>query len=125
AARSARGRAARASPAPRTAIVSRDSPASAHSPRRASRRAAHGRIADDPLATSDVARRGRSDRRAVELPPVDRITLRWNGLESTAYAAGTGPVVLCLHGFPDDAGSFRHQLAALADAGYRAVAPTM
>lgn len=56
---------------------------------------------------------------------MDRITLRWNGLESTAYAAGTGPVVLCLHGFPDDAGSFRHQLAALADAGYRAVAPTM
>lgn len=56
---------------------------------------------------------------------MERITLRWDGLESTAYAAGSGPVVLCLHGFPDHAGSFRHQLPALAAAGYRAVAPTM
>ncbi len=56
---------------------------------------------------------------------MERITLRWDGLESTAYALGSGPVVLCLHGFPDHAGSFRHQLPALAAAGYRAVAPTM
>lgn len=56
---------------------------------------------------------------------MDRITLRWDGLESTAYALGSGPVVLCLHGFPDHAGSFRHQLPALAAAGFRAVAPTM
>ena len=56
---------------------------------------------------------------------MERITLRWDGLESTAFALGSGPVVLCLHGFPDDARSFRHQLPALANAGYRAVAPTM
>ncbi len=37
--------------------------------------------------------------------------------------AGSGPLVLCLHGFPDHARSFRHQLPALAKAGYRAVAP--
>lgn len=36
-----------------------------------------------------------------------------------------GPVVLCLHGFPDNARSFRFQLPALAAAGYRAVAPTL
>jgi pimeloyl-ACP methyl ester carboxylesterase len=38
---------------------------------------------------------------------------------------GDGPLVLCLHGFPDTAHSFRHQLPALAAAGYHAVAPFM
>ncbi len=35
---------------------------------------------------------------------------------------GTGPVVLLVHGFPESWYSYRHQLPALADAGYRAVA---
>lgn len=56
---------------------------------------------------------------------VEQITLCWDGLESTAYALGSGPVVLCLHGFPDHARSFRHQLPALAAAGFRAIAPTL
>ncbi|MDO8363623.1 MAG: alpha/beta hydrolase [Actinomycetota bacterium] len=33
------------------------------------------------------------------------------------------PLALCLHGFPDSAHGWRHLLPALADAGYRAVAP--
>jgi pimeloyl-ACP methyl ester carboxylesterase len=51
------------------------------------------------------------------------ITLRANGLSFSAYEQGEGPVVLCLHGFPDHNRSFRHQLPALAQAGYRAIAP--
>lgn len=39
-----------------------------------------------------------------------------------AAEAGTGPMVLFLHGFPESWYSWRHQLAALRDAGYRAVA---
>jgi len=35
------------------------------------------------------------------------------------------PVVICLHGFPDNAGSFRYQMPVLAAAGYRVVAPTL
>lgn len=36
--------------------------------------------------------------------------------------AGEGPLVLLVHGFPESWWSWRHQLPALADAGYRAVA---
>ncbi|MEU8924569.1 alpha/beta hydrolase [Kitasatospora sp. NPDC048545] len=35
---------------------------------------------------------------------------------------GTGPLVLLVHGFPESSYSWRHQLPALAAAGYRAVA---
>jgi pimeloyl-ACP methyl ester carboxylesterase len=39
--------------------------------------------------------------------------------------SGEGPLVLCLHGFPDHAPTFRPLLEALAAAGFRAVAPFM
>ena len=52
-------------------------------------------------------------------------TVKANGLTFATLEAGDGPLVLCLHGFPDHARSFRHQLPALAAAGFRAVAPYM
>jgi len=36
--------------------------------------------------------------------------------------AGTGPLVVLVHGFPESWYSWRHQIPALADAGYRVVA---
>ena len=48
-----------------------------------------------------------------------------NGVEFTVLEAGSGPLALCLHGFPDTAHTWRHLLPGLADAGYRAVAPFM
>lgn len=48
-----------------------------------------------------------------------------NGLRFHYLEQGTGPLVLCLHGFPDHARSFRHQMGALAAAGFRVVAPFM
>lgn len=56
---------------------------------------------------------------------IENITLRRGALEFSALSMGAGPLVLCLHGFPDNAHSWRHQLPVLAAAGYRAVAVTL
>lgn len=45
------------------------------------------------------------------------------GLHMHIAEAGSGPLVLLLHGFPESWYSWRHQLTALAAAGYHAVAP--
>jgi pimeloyl-ACP methyl ester carboxylesterase len=50
-------------------------------------------------------------------------TISVNGINMHVAEAGAGPLVLLLHGFPECWYSWRHQLAALADAGYHAVAP--
>ena len=47
-----------------------------------------------------------------------------NGLTFTAYEMGEGPLVLCLHGFPDTPDTWRHLLPRLAAEGFRAVAVT-
>ena len=59
--------------------------------------------------------------------PVDELTLNANGLRFHVLAAGPeeAPLVLLLHGFPEFSRSWRHQLPALADAGFRAVAPDL
>lgn len=45
-----------------------------------------------------------------------------NGIRLHCVEQGEGPLVLLVHGFPESWYSWRHQLPALADAGYRAVA---
>ncbi len=45
------------------------------------------------------------------------------GMHVEWLEVGTGPLALCLHGFPDSAHTYRFLLPALAEAGYRAVAP--
>lgn len=51
--------------------------------------------------------------------------LRVLDLDLACLSAGEGPLVLLCHGFPELSYSWRHQLLALADAGYRAVAPDL
>ena len=46
-----------------------------------------------------------------------------NGIRMHIAEQGTGPTVLLCHGFPECWYSWRHQLAALAASGFRAVAP--
>src|SRR3984893_6278765 len=51
--------------------------------------------------------------------------VRANGIGIHFAEQGTGPLVLLCHGFPEGWYSWRDQLAALAAAGFRAVAPDM
>lgn len=71
----------------------------------------------DRLNTDD----GAKDRMSKLTPQQGTIVA--NGLEFAFLELGEGPLVLCLHGFPDRAESFVPLLRALANAGYRAVAP--
>jgi pimeloyl-ACP methyl ester carboxylesterase len=52
-------------------------------------------------------------------------TVDANGIRIHLAEQGTGPVVLLCHGFPESWYSWRHQLQALSQAGFRAVAPDM
>jgi len=60
--------------------------------------------------------------------PVPDIALKRveaNGISIRYAEAGQGPLVLFCHGWPESWYSWRHQLLAVAAAGYRAVAPDM
>ena len=52
-------------------------------------------------------------------------TIPANGIELSLLEQGQGPLVLLCHGWPELWYSWRHQLVALARAGYHAVAPDM
>jgi pimeloyl-ACP methyl ester carboxylesterase len=56
--------------------------------------------------------------------PVQRI-VETNGIRLNIAEQGSGPLVLLCHGFPESWYSWRHQLGALAAAGFHAVAPDM
>lgn len=58
---------------------------------------------------------------------IEKGRLRANGISFSVLAAGRRdrPVVLLLHGFPEGKESWEPQLEALAEAGYRAVAPDL
>jgi pimeloyl-ACP methyl ester carboxylesterase len=49
--------------------------------------------------------------------------VRANGIDFAYIEQGAGDLVVLLHGFPDTAMSWDHQMPALAAAGYRVVAP--
>jgi non-specific protein-tyrosine kinase len=52
-------------------------------------------------------------------------TIAANGIELSLLEQGEGPLVLLCHGWPELSYSWRHQVKALAAAGYHAVAPDM
>ena len=52
-------------------------------------------------------------------------TIAANGIEIFVREEGQGPLVLLCHGWPELSYSWRHQIRALAAAGFRVVAPDM
>jgi pimeloyl-ACP methyl ester carboxylesterase len=72
---------------------------------------------------ADVPRR--SPEYSSAIGHIRRPTVRANGLDFPILEAGNGPLVLCLHGFPDHAQSWIPFLDRLARAGYWAVAPAL
>jgi epoxide hydrolase A/B len=52
-------------------------------------------------------------------------TFETNGIRMHVAEQGSGPLVILCHGFPESWYSWRHQLQALAEAGFHAVAPDM
>jgi epoxide hydrolase 4 len=62
---------------------------------------------------------------SLSLPTAEHHHTIANGVRLHYVAAGDGPLVLLLHGFPEFWYSWRRQLPALAAAGYRAVAVDM
>lgn len=57
--------------------------------------------------------------------PIQHSQQTVNGLSYHLASCGEGPLVLFTHGFPESWYSWRHQLPAVADAGFRAVAVDM
>jgi len=62
---------------------------------------------------------------AAEGAPVKEYDVATNGISLHVTEQGEGPAVLFLHGFPDTSYTWRRQMAAVAAAGYRAIAPDM
>src|ERR1043165_6213998 len=59
------------------------------------------------------------------MPQITHRQIPLNGIEMHVADCGTGPLVLMCHGWPELWYSWRHQLRALAEAGFRAIAPDM
>lgn len=59
------------------------------------------------------------------VPGIEFLTVESNGIRMRVASMGEGPVVLFAHGWPESWYSWRHQIKAAADAGFRALAPDM
>ena len=70
-----------------------------------------------PMASAETSERGGMDLQEGHVTA--------NSLDFAYLESGSGPLALCLHGFPDSPYTYRHLMPALARAGFRAVAPFM
>jgi pimeloyl-ACP methyl ester carboxylesterase len=59
------------------------------------------------------------------MPKVTHRMIETNGIRLHVAEQGEGPLIILCHGFPECWYSWRHQLRALAEAGFRAVAPDL
>src|SRR5216683_2584168 len=77
-----------------------------------------------PLMLRLEALANTAEREGLMNEPTQRI-VEANGIRLNIAERGKGPMVLLCHGFPESWYSWRHQLGALAAAGFRAIAPDL
>jgi epoxide hydrolase 4 len=58
-------------------------------------------------------------------PDLQHVRMQGHGVELHVVRSGDGPAVILLHGFPEFWYSWRHQIPALARAGYSVLAPDL
>ncbi len=66
-----------------------------------------------------------TDIAAATSPPLTGQDIAVGDITLHVVDEGSGPAVLLLHGFPDSAQLWRHQVPALVDAGYRVIVPDL
>ena len=62
---------------------------------------------------------------SANFPNITNQRVATNGIELNIAEQGEGPLVLMCHGFPESWYSWRHQIDALAGAGFHVIAPDM
>src|SRR5216117_3293080 len=78
-----------------------------------------------PLAQPLAGAFGNTSTAKANMSDIAQRIIETNGIRLNIAERGQGPLVLLCHGFPESWYSWRHQLDALADAGFRVVAPDM
>src|SRR6266480_1013316 len=81
-------------------------------------------LAATTLAATNAWSDKRLEREENMSEPTQRM-IESNGIRLNIAEQGEGPLVLLCHGFPESWYSWRHQIDALAAAGFRAVAPDL
>src|ERR1700722_11072520 len=66
-----------------------------------------------------------ANHRGTTVGEIKHRTVETNGIHMHIAESGAGPLVVLCHGFPESCYSWRHQLHALAEAGFHAIAPDM
>src|SRR5437762_9568726 len=80
------------------------------------------RVAPDALSSKAFAATSERDGK---MSTTTQRMIECNGIHINIAEQGDGPLVLLCHGFPESWYSWRHQIDALAAAGFHAVAPDM
>src|SRR5579871_584456 len=92
-------------------------------PKRGSDRVRHARL---DHKTWRIAMNAQNAALTTRIPAGTEPALKYvqaNGVRFAYLEQGSGPLVMFMHGFPDNAWSYRKQMQVFADAGYRAVSP--
>jgi pimeloyl-ACP methyl ester carboxylesterase len=80
------------------------------------------RVAADALSSKAFAA---TSERGGKMSRTTQRIIECNGIHINIAEQGDGPLVLLVHGFPESWFSWRHQIDALAAAGFRVVAPDL